>query len=386
MAHLIQRFAGTFQLVFVIAVIGSAVLLSSILKPKDSAGPPMRSAPGVPVSVVSPVPSAYAPSVRLNGVVEARTTTDLIPQVAGRIIEVSAAFRPGSLVSSGDELFRIEPADYELAVERTFAEIEAARSELALLEAQAAAEKKIWDQQFPDRKIPDLIARVPQIAAAKARIRAGEAAREAAQLSLSRTSVHAPFDARVLATQLSVGQVVSTATAVGSIFALDSLEIAVPVSLDDLALIGTVEGSAASISSDRLDDIEVRGYVARTAATLDERTRLATLYVVPEKEAALMLGEFVHVEIQGRNTASTFRLPAAALTSRDRLWVVEGGLLAARQVDVLGIEADTAVVKTFDSADGVVTIPPANVRNGLPVTVEVADRFASAAGPTGASD
>jgi RND family efflux transporter MFP subunit len=386
MVHLIQRFAGTFQLVFVVAVIGSAIFLSSTLKPEESAGPPMRAASGVPVTVVAPLPTAYAPFVRLNGVVEARTTTNLVPQVSGRIVEVSPAFRPGSFVASGDTLFRIDPADYELAVERTFAEIEGARSDLALLEAQAAAEQKIWDKQFPDRQIPDLIARVPQIAAAQARIRAGEAARQAAQLSLSRTVVRTPFDARVLDTRLEVGQVVSTNASVGSIFSVDSLEIAVPVSSEELALIGNAEGSDATITGDRLNDVEIGGTVVRTAAMLDERTRLATLFVAPDDEAELMLGEFVNVEIMGQNTASTLRLPAASLTSRDQLWVVEDGLLAERRVDVLGIEAETAVVKSFDIADGVVAVPPANVRNGLPVTVQMPGYLASTGGSAGGAE
>jgi RND family efflux transporter MFP subunit len=386
MAHLIKRFAGTFQLVFVLAVVGSAILLSSNLKPQDPARPAMPAAAGVLVSVVTPQPIAYTPSVQLNGVVEARTITNLVPQVAGRIVDVSTAFRPGSFVAEGDVLFRIDPADYELALERTFAEIEGARSDLALLEAQASAEQKIWDQQFPERKIPDLIARVPQIAAAKARIRAGEAARAAAQLSLSRTVVRAPFDARVLDTRLDVGQVVSSNAAVGSIFAVDSLEITVPVSSDELALIGDAEGTAVKITGDRLDGIEIDGRVVRTAAMLDERTRLATLFIAPGNDARLMLGEFVHVEIMGVNTASTFRLPSGSLTSRDQVWVVEDGLLAERRVEVLGLYVDTAVVKSFDSADGVVSIPPANVRNGLPVTIQAADRVALNSGSPDVAD
>ena len=69
--------------------------------------------------------------------------------------------------------------DYELDVERTLAEIEVARSDLTQLEAEAAAEREIWEGQFPNRPIPDLIARVPQIAAVNARLQSAEAARRA---------------------------------------------------------------------------------------------------------------------------------------------------------------------------------------------------------------
>ena len=380
MANTIERFAGTFQLIFVIAVVGSAILLSATLKPEVSAGPPARSAAGVPVSVIDPAPVSFTPSLELNGVVEARTVTDLVPQVAGRVVDVSADFRPGSLVEKGDMLFRIDPSDYRLAIERTAAEIEAARSELALLEAQAAAEQQIWDQQFPDRKIPDLIARVPQIAAAKARIRSGEAAREAAQLSLQRTVVRAPFDARVLQTRLDTGQVVGTNAAVGSLFSVDSLEIAVPVSTEELARIGPLQDRKARITGNRFEGEELNGTIVRAAAALDERTRLGKLFIAVEESKSLMLGEFVNVRIEGQGTPNAYRLPAGALTSRDQIWVVNNGLLEERRVDVIGNEADYAIVIAFDRADGVVAVPPSNVRDGLPVSVEMHSRLASGGG------
>ena len=198
--------------------------------------------------------------------------------------------------------------------------------------------------------------------------------------------MRAPFDAQVLDTRLDISQVVSTNAAVGSIFAVDSLEIAVPLSTDQLAQIGTAEGSLAKITRDRIDGIEIEGRVVRTAAMLDARTRLATLFVAPNDDARLMLGEFVNVEIMGVSTASTFRLPAASLTSRDQVWVVEDGLLAERRVEVLGLYVDTAVVKSFDSAEGVIAIPPANVRSGLPVTVQAADQVALIGGSVSVED
>ncbi len=377
MNQLISRFAGTFQLVFVVSVVGAAILLSVALKPDQSASYPAPAVQRPVVSVVEPVESSYQPTVRLNGVVESRTTTEVIPQVSGRVIEVSSAFRPGSRVAKGDVLFRIDPADYRLAVERTLAEIEAARSELALLEAQATAEKQVWNQQFPERKIPDLIARVPQIAATKARIHSAEAARETAELSLQRTVIRSPFNARVLDTRLAVGQVVSTGSRVGSVFSVDSLEIAVPVSLEELALIGDAIGQVASIVRKGGSDNELSGLVVRQAAALNEQTRLGTLYVSADETGSLILGEFVNVAIVGQDAPRTYRVPAASLTSRDQVWVVNEGRLEERRVEVLGTEDRVAVVRTFEIADGIVAIPPADVRVGLEVNATLERGLAS---------
>ena len=385
MTKMIQRFAGTFQLLFVVAVVGGAVLLSASLKPDGSTRFSARSPDLMTVSVVTPATETFEPSVSLNGVVEARTLTDVIPQVSGRVVDVSSAFRPGGSFATGDILFRIDPSDYELAVERTLAEIEAARSELALLEAQAAAERQVWNQQFSDRKIPDLIAKVPQIAAAKARIHSGEAARDVAELSLSRTVVRAPFDGRVLDTRLDVGQVVGANVAVGSIFAADSLEIAVPVSSEELALIGEAIGRQATISREGAVNRMLTADVVRQAAALDESTRLGTLFLDARDSDELMLGEFVSVQISGAAADDTYRVPAASLTSGDQLWVVEAGKLREREVVVIGNEDNVAVVRSFDIADGVVSIPPSNGRDGLPVSIHSESRHLAGGGaPVGA--
>jgi RND family efflux transporter MFP subunit len=383
MKSLLQRFAGAFQLVFVVAVVGSAIMLSASLKPETSSARPKAATERVPVSVVDPTPARYTSRVQLNGVVESRTVTSIIPQVSGRIVDVAPTFRTGARVEAGDVLFVIDPADYELAIARTLAEIEVARSELARLEAESAAERDIWESNFPDRDIPDLIARKPQIAAAKARIHSGEAARAAAELALARTVVRAPFDARVLETRLDLGQVVGTVASVGSIFSEASLEIAVPVSADEVRRIGDVYGRDATISTP--SGQQIAGKVVRKAATLDERTRLGTLFIESADPAALILGEFVSVEITGTETDEAMRLPYAAMTSRDRLWVVDGEELAEREVEILGREGDMLIVRAFDAADGVVAIPPPEVRAGLLVDPVSRTEFASSGAVAGAA-
>lgn len=383
MTTLLQRHTGALQLVFVIAVVGAAIMLSASLKPETSSVRPSVAADRISVTVVEPVPTAYTSRINLNGVVESRTVTSIIPQVSGRVIDVAPKFRTGARVEKGEVLFVIEPADYELAIDRTLAEIEVARSELARLEAEAEAEREVWGSNFPDREIPDLIARKPQIAAARARIHSGEAARAAAELALSRTVVRAPFDARVIETRLDVGQVVGTSASLGSIFPETGLEIAVPVSADELKRIGDVYGRSARILTPT--GVQIDGRVVRKAASLDERTRLGTLFIESTNPAALTVGEFVAVEIVGMQTDEALRLPHAAMTSRDRLWVVEGEELVERQVEILGRDGDALVVSSFDTADGVVAVPPPEVRAGLLVTPVMATELASTGAFSGVS-
>jgi hypothetical protein len=224
MSKIVQRLAGWFQLLFIVAVVGAAILVSIALQPESSTRVAAGASAAVPVSVVAPEPIEFQPTVRLNGVVATRTLTSVVPQVGGRVVEVSASFRPGASFAKGDVLFRIDPDDYELAVERTLAEIEAARSELALL--------------------GDAVERRASI------LREGE---ETASLE-----------------------------------------------------------------------------VVRQGASLDERTRLRTLYLAADNATNLTLGEFVSVEIRGDAAAETVQVPVASLTSRNQVWVVDEGVLRPR--------------------------------------------------------
>jgi len=135
-------------------------------------------------------------------------------------------------------------------------------------------------------------------------------------------------------------------------------------------MLGNAVGSSAVITRPGSPGTTLTATVVRRAAALDDRTRLGTLFLAADNNEELLLGEFVDVDIRGDAAINTLRIPVAALTSRDQVWVVEGGILRDRKVDVLGNEGDVAVVRNFDYADGVVTIPPADGRNGLPVLAQ----------------
>ena len=94
------------------------------------------------------------------------------------------------------------------------------------------------------------------------------------------------------------------------------------------------------------------------------------------------MGEFVNVVVEGDIVDSALGIPESGLTSRDRVWVVEGDALAERRVEILGHDQNLLMVAAFDTADGVVTIPPAGAREGQIVKVLEAGRLASTEVPS----
>lgn len=381
---------GLIQLVFVIGVIGAAIALSAALRPDSSGGAPsladMRGTSEITVRTMQPAQIRYTPQVRVNGTVQATAEVTVSPQVSGEIRRVSAAFRAGSEIRKGDLLFEIERADYRLAVERAESEIAAARSDLAQLEAEAQLAVIEWEELYPGRDVNELAARVPQIEAAKARLASAEANKKTAELSLQRTRVYAPLDARVMASTLDVGQIVSPGQSVGRLVALGSIELAVPVSLDQLAVIEPAIDRTVSFRRRGVSEAERAAKVVRLDASLDARTRLSNLYLSPASSAGLRIGDFVDVTITSDPVENAYVIPASALTGQSTIWVIDNGQLASREIIKLGESGNGSEIisQPFDVGSGIVIVPPLEAEEGQAVSARAEE--AVTASETGASN
>ena len=377
---------GLIQLVFVIGVIGGAVGLSQALKAQVSDRAPqiadMREAATVSIRLADLETLDYVPTLRANGTVQATAEVSVSPQVSGEIKRVSAQFRPGSEIQKGSLLFEIDRADYLLAVERAEAEIASANSDLQQLEAEARLAIQEWEELFPGREVNELAARVPQIEAANARLGSAIANKKTAELSLQRTRVYAPVNARVLASTLDIGQIVSPGQVVGRLVASDSIEIAVPLSRDELAVIDPAIGRSMAFARRDEGGPVSSATVVRVDASLDARTRLSNLYATPDVETGFRIGDFVDVTIQSDSVPGAIALPSTALTGQSDLWVLEDNALSPRTITILGErdEGRIVIAAPFDTADGVVALPPLDAEPGQVVSVRNVERSASVAG------
>lgn len=384
---------GLIQLGFVVGVIALAIALTQVLKGSVNDRAPkladLRGASEITVRIADLTIADYTPTVRANGTVQAAAEVSVSPQVSGEIKWVSSAFRAGADLSKGDLLFEIDRADFLLAVERAESEIAAANSDLLQLEAEAEIAIQEWQELYPGQDVNDLAARVPQIEAAKARLASAVANKRTSELSLTRTRVYAPADARVLSSALDVGQIVSPGQSVGRLVSMDSIELAVPVSLDQLNLLAPADGRPATFQRRNTRDVAQQAKVTRVDASLDPRTRLSNLYLAPLDRTGLRIGDFVDVALATDTVPDAVSFPATALTGQANVWVLDEGVLAARRVTVLGEIDDGAsvIVAPFDMADGVVAIPPLEAFEGQAVSArQTANLVASSGGRVDAAE
>ena len=373
-----RRWAGTTQVVVVITLVLLALLYA---RAPDNDNTALQIGAGEDpkplVNVYHPVAGANMLTVAATGSVDVRNRVALTPQVTGRVVSISPSLRVGGTFAAGEQLLVIDRRDFQLAAEAAEADVDTAASDLKLEQAKSDAARANYDLLHPDEEVPALVARVPQIAQAEARLAAARARERVAALDLERTAFSLPFDGTVTRTSAEVGQLLTRGVSFGEVFAADAIEVVAPISADNLKRLNPAVGRRARIRDPyRAFD----AVVEKVSAELDSRTRFATLYLKVTGEPPVP-GTFVDVEIEGPVFADTFLLPDAAEQANDRVWVVANGELRAVTTPAYGRTADGWITQAFDPGDGVVLGAVPGATEGQAVEINRAGPGAGAGTP-----
>jgi RND family efflux transporter MFP subunit len=329
----------------------AAVLIAS------SGGGPEEREPeqaALPVDVMRPEVKQGRFTVRAQGTVSPRIQTELVSEVAGKVVWMSDDFVAGGTFEAGEVLARIDPSDYETALLAAEAELAAARATLADEQARSDAARDDFRRLHGDSREPsDLLLRLPQVARAKAAVQAQEAAVERARRNLERTRITLPFSGMIRERNVDLGQYVNTGSDLGLAFSTDRAEVRLPLAESDLAFLALPRpGSRGAIDRPVTLTGSVAGQPARWDATLvrtegvvDSDTRLTYVVAVVTDPYALdadaerqplPVGTFVTAEIPGRDASGLVVLPTQALHDENRVYVVdEGDELEIRTVEVV---------------------------------------------------
>ena len=328
---------------------------------------PQNDNEAVYVSVAKLKPQDHFVEVRGTGSVVLRNSIDLVLQLSGRVVWVSETFRKGGSFEAGQNLLRIDPKDFELAVAQAEADLLAAESNYLLVKAESEAAIANYAILHGEKDVPPLVAKTPQVEQAKAQIAAASAREQIALLDLMRTDFSLPFDGRVVDSQAEVGQFLNQGQKFGEVFDVASIEALVPISPRDLLSLKPAIGRRASLS---LGDFQLQATIARVSPTLDERTRFAQIYLALDNATDVYPGSFFNVVVEGPRLENTILLPEAAEQINESVWVVSDNKLKRSQPRFINRQTSGVIVESFDSGDGVVlgTVPGA--KEGMMVTTE----------------
>jgi RND family efflux transporter MFP subunit len=381
-----------------IALIVAGLLVAVLLVatgPEVVPRPPEVAAPRVRVQTVKP--QSVRMVVTANGTVVPRTQSDLVPEVSGRVTWTSPALVSGGFFSAGDPLLRIDPLDYEVALEQSRARL--ARSESQLRDAETDNRRQL---DLAERRVSSDAQKddaANRLRVAQAELREAEATLERATRDLARTEVLAPYDGRVRSEQVDVGQFANRGSPVAKVYAVDFAEVRLPIPDEDLAFLDLPLGATSGTPTDSVSvtlrarfggvQSEWQGEVVRTEGELDPRTRMVNVVARVEAPYApqggrppLAVGLFVEAEIAGSLVEKVVVLPRSALRGASRLIVVDAeDRLRFRDVDVLRLSRDLAYIRAgLEAGERVVVSPIESAIEGMLVRVSGDERTVAQGG------
>jgi len=300
--------------------------------------------------------------IQANGEVRARIRSDIVPQVNGRIIEVSPEFVEGGAFAANETLFVIEDTDYQSALNEAQARVASAQVDLE----QALADADVARKQLAGQANPSPLAlKKPQVARAEAGLEAALASLSLAKTNLARTRVSLPYAGRIAMTTVDLGQFVSAGKVVGSAFSTDSVEVRLPLTDAQLGALGVPigyrfeegQGLPVDFSAEVAGKVHRwSGELTRMDALIDPATRViyATAEVkdpyknLTSRDAMpLAVGLYVNASIAGRIVDDAIEIPGEGLRAGNRVFVLtEEGQLSIRNVNVIHNTADQTLLSS----------------------------------------
>ncbi|MCB1782554.1 MAG: efflux RND transporter periplasmic adaptor subunit [Alphaproteobacteria bacterium] len=304
-------------------------------------------------------PADQVITVKAMGQVQPALETTLKPRISGEIIETGVDFVPGGFFKAGDVVLKIDPKDYELAIQKDKAAVSQAQAALDLemgKQAIARDELDILQKSTGEKlKSTDLALRKPQLEQAKADLEQAKADLALAELDLSRTTITAPFNALVVTRSANLGDVVSSTSTLATLVSTDEYWVEISVPVHDLLYLDLPEpGGTGGAKADVVMDAgrgTREGHLARVTGSVDSSSRLVTMLVsvsdplfLNERQdtAPLMLGDYVQVVLTGKRLKNGTRLPLLAIRDGSTIWVAQDGKLIMRKVEIYYEDRDYA--------------------------------------------
>ena len=325
-----------------IGVVAAALFVAvmmNLLAPSADKSPEPEAAIAIKSMVVKSVDLAVR--VESQGVAKARTRTSLVSEVSGAVLRVSDNFVVGGTFQAGDMLMALDPTDYEVALQRAEARLMSVKAAMEFERARSVQAAKEWAMTGrPQSEAPLLALRRPYLLEAEANLLQAQSEVRQAKIKLEKTVIKAPYAGMVANKLADVGQFVTAGTRVGEAFAIDYVEVRLPLTERDLSMMGSLVSQNLTdktvLLSGTVDGINTswQATIVRSEGVVSELNRaqylvarLADPYGLKvdqdNKTVPLRVGTFVKASIEGKVLKDVFQIPRSALLEGSRVGLID---------------------------------------------------------------
>jgi RND family efflux transporter MFP subunit len=349
----------------VIAVGCIVYLVLVISAPEARKRTPEKLVPLVKVQKI--FPETQRVSIQAMGTVVPAKELILKSRVAGEIIHIHPEFTQGGIIRKGEQILRIDDLDYRLIVSQKQSAVANAAYELKLELGRQDVAQREWELLYGDdpsqETDAELALRKPQLEKAQSDLKAAKAELEAARLQLSRTKITAPFNCIIRTTEVEKGSQVAAQEDLATLVGTDEYWVQASIPVDRLKWIEIPkdrrhQGAEAKIiyqgdavrtgrAVKLLSDLETEGRMARLVVSITDPLGLdAPDDEKPAMLPAMLIGEYVRLEIQGSRIEDAFRIPRSALRDNTHIWLADAqGKLEIKEIRTLWRDNQSVLIK-----------------------------------------
>ena len=341
--------------------------------PATGATPPAQKAFVMPVPVVA-VARKTIPIYRdYVGATEAIRTVTLQAKVSGYLADRGAP--DGADVASGDLLYRIDPRDFQAALDQVKAQ---AQRDAAALDYARANQQRNATLSRSGWATKDSFDQVTSaMHQAEASLAADQAAIRTAELNLGYSEIRAPFAGRVGRSQVHEGAMISAAgTSLNTLVQLDPIYATFNPSESELAEIAADRARGpvvAELLLEGQDQPQFRGTLTFLDNTVDRATgTIVARATIANPDRKLLPGQYVRVRLRLGEQPGALLVPQVAIGSSQLgkfVYVVgAGNKVEQRLVTTGATDGDLVVVsKGLSEGDSVIVGNLQKIGAGLPV-------------------
>ena len=310
--------------------------------------------------------------------------TKLVAQVAGEVVELSSSLVAGGDFSKGDVLLKLDPRDYEIALARSQATLSRAQAEQRFATEEITRIRSLYGDELAS--IAELQSAERLLAVANAASDDAAAAVKRASVDLERTVFTAPFNGRVRAEDVDIGQFLSKGAMIATLYDTDRLQVRLPLADAQLAYLDPSYAQTGMSGEEPANVVLTANYAGdmqswsakllRTEGDISTKSRflhviVAVTETLNSNGVRLPVGLFVNAVIDGRTVDNLVSIPRSALRPDNSVMVIDDSdKLHFRDVSVFKLsDNDVLISEGLASGERISISPLQFVVEGMPVTV-----------------
>ncbi len=363
-------------IVFTVILGGTLVFSKFLISQKEL--PPQRPKSEIK-NYVRVVPVVYQPlpvAVEVFGRVGSSQQLNLVAEVGGKLLAGSISFKEGTNFKEGDILAKINNSEQLL-------NLQSRKSNYLNLVASVLPDIKIdfpenYDQFEAYYNAIDLYKTLPLLpvdlsSKAKAFLATRNILSEyytikSLEDNLRKYTLYAPYNGSIQSVSIEIGSVVNPGSVIASIIRTDKLELKVPIELKN---IDNVNIGTEVVMYQEVDETKKwKGTVVRKADFVDANTQSVSVYIsINSPKGDVFDGMYLLAAIPGKTIKEGMRIPRSIIKNKTDVFVVEGGLLQTREINIAHITQDEVIINGLNPGDLLVVDAPSNASNNMKVEI-----------------